>query len=316
MKTDDSITFPLKKRFGYVSQLGLLLFTLITLGACSSDDSESPDDKSSLSVTIAENFSDPLKNINNIKVGDFIRYDIDIESQNEDATYGLNLNTSDEKGHRRLGKDYKAFFMPKDTLEKYVKTGFYEASIFSKYRKWLKQSEVTSSFIDIAKKGKYVLLLKPLLPGTFTHTYSFYEKIAGKKSPHKDIEKQINFNCVELLAWVQPVKTEDGSLFSRSKHHNEYYIRINDGDNENDKYLASQQNREQKYEIKYDGKTYIEPFTEGKDILFIMGNTHKKSAPEVKNQNIDKITIRQKDENRDEVVIEFYNVPLIIKSEI
>lgn len=101
-----------------------------------------------------------------------------------------------------------------------------------------------------------------------------------------------------------------------SEHHNEYYIRINDGANENDKYLVSQEDRTQTYEIKYDGNVYKGKLSEGTDMRFIKGETHKKNAPEVKNRNIDKITIYQKDKGRDEIVIEFYNIPLTIKSEI
>ena len=48
----------------------------------------------------------------------------------------------------------------------------------------------------------------------------------------------------------------------------------------------------------------------------IKGKTYERNAPEVKNRIIDKITIYQKDKGRDEVVIEFYNIPLTIKSEI
>lgn len=329
MKTKKIILFPLKKGIDSVVCTGFLLFSIIILGACSSDDPDSPnkkssDKKSSLTVTITENFSDPLKNPNNIMVGDFLRYDINVESQKENASYVFNLNNSYEKGHRRLKKDYEAFFLSKEMFDKYQKEGFYETGhiLSTKYKKWLKQSEVTSSIINIDKKGKYILLLRPLLAGTFTHTYSFYEKGAETEIPHQAIEKQVNFNCVDLSAWVQPVRTRDGSsgvlgIFSHaSEHHNEYYIRIYDGANENDKYLVSQEDRTQTYEIKYDGNVYKGTLSEGTDIRFIKGKTYERNAPEVKNRIIDKITIYQKDKGRDEVVIEFYNIPLTIKSEI
>lgn len=302
---------------------GLLLFSMLIFGACSkTDELDTPNNQINFSVTITENFSNPLKNLNNIMVGDFICYDITIESQKENTSYVFSLNNSHEKGHRRLDKDYEAFFLPKDSLKKYQKEGFYERSNLGlkKYREWLATSKITSSIINIDKKGKYVLLLKPLLAGTFTHTYSFYEK--GTETEHKAIEKEINFNCVDLSAWVQPVQTRKGSdgfigIGSHaSKHHNEYYIRINDGANENDKYLASHEDRKQTYEIKYDGNTYAGDLTEGTDLLFIKGNTHTRHAPKVKNRTIDKITIRQKDKGRDEIVIEFYNIYLTIKDEI
>ena len=118
MKTKKIILFPLKRGIDSVVCTGFLLFSIIILVACSSDDPDSPnkkssDKKSSLTVTITENFSDPLKNPNNIMVGDFLRYDINVESQKENASYVFNLNNSYEKGHRRLKKDYEAILLIK-----------------------------------------------------------------------------------------------------------------------------------------------------------------------------------------------------------
>ena len=60
----------------------------------------------------------------------------------------------------------------------------------------------------------------------------------------------------------------------------------------------------------YNGKKYGKDFFEGQEICFLKGETTKKHAPEVTVRVIEEITILQKDEGRDEVVLKFYNIPL------
>lgn len=313
-----------KKNFFWFYRAIIQICIVSVFGACSGEDALDDDNsknttQASFSVSIKENFANsPLSNLNNVRVGERLRYDIIIKNKNKDSKLVFDLNNSDQKGHRRLYKDYKAYFVHKDTLESLQAKEENHSS--SEEPQWLDSISVNGSVIDIPEDGEYVLFIKPLVPGTFTHLYTFGEKEFGSDK-YEIIGEQVNFNCIDVSAWVQPVKTRDGSSgvlgigSHASEHHNEYFIRINDGDNENDLYLASKDGRSQTCKIEYDGQVYEEKMEEGSDICFLTGPTTKRHPANVTNRNIDKITIRQKDAGRDEVIIELYNITLNIKPE-
>lgn len=282
----------------------------ILLSSCSGDVNQTSDNTvEDFNVKVSENFShNPLKNLRNIQVGDTLKYDVDLISTvyNGQATYIFNPNSGDGPGHKRLGKDYKAFIYSKDSLQK-----FHEENDSNKTTEveWIRSKEVKDSAL-LSQKGKYVLLIVPLRPGSFTESFTFTEH--NSKGNIKTRKQDLNFNCVKLTAWVQAVQTQHGTMVRKSKYRNDFYIRVEDGLEENDRYLSNKKNREQNCMIIYDGRTYNEKFEEGEDICFYRSGERNRHRPPIDTRFIKQIIITQKNVNAPEVIIEFNNVPLNI----
>lgn len=309
------------KRFKLVDFiLAIVLLAAATLYSCGGNQNNglpTPGNSgdATFSVSIKENFSkNPLKNLNNIQVGDTLRYDIDLKDLNNESNihYSIDLHSKDGEFHRRIGKDYRVFIFRRDSLDKHLSAN---PNFLKENEEWMKDGEIRQSLVDLPGNKEYVLLIIPIQPGTFQLSYTFL-KPRGKQKPMETVDKQINFNCVHLSAWYKSIKTKDGSGGfigiggHASEHHNEFYFKIDDGSNEKDKFLASIPNRSQEYTLMYNGKKYGNDFFEGQEICFLKGKTTKKHAPEVTVRVIEEITILQKDEGRDEVVLKFYNIPL------
>lgn len=309
------------KRFKLVDFiLAIVLLAPATLYSCGGNQNNglpTPGNSgdATFAVSIKENFSkNPLKNLNNIQVGDTLRYDIDLKDLNNESNihYSIDLNNRDGEFHRRIEKDYRVFIFRRDSLDKHLSAN---PNFLKENEEWMKDGEIRQSLVDLPGNKEYVLLIIPIQPGTFQLSYTFL-KLRGKEKPTETVDKQINFNCFHLSAWYKSIKTKDGSGGfigiggHASEHHNEFYFKIDDGSNEKDKFLASIPNRSQEYTLMYNGERYDGKFFEGQEICFLKGETAKKHAPEVTVRVIEEITIRQKDEGRDEVVLEFYNIPL------
>lgn len=282
----------------------------ILLSSCSSDIYEVSDKAvEDFTVKVAENFShNPLKNLRNIQVGDTLRYDVEIVSpiKNGSCVYSFNPNSSDEPGHRRLGKDYRMFIYNNDSLKQIREVKDSGAIITEK---WINSKEIRDS-VSLSGKGKYTLLIIPLRAGSFTENFTFTEYVSKKY--FKVQQCHLNFNCVKLTAWAVDVQTLHKTVLRKSLHRNDFYIRVEDGLEENDRYLNKQKNREQSCLIFYDGQTYNEKFEEGEDICFLRSGETKKHRPEIKTRFIKQIVIVQKDADSPELRIEFNNIPLII----
>lgn len=282
----------------------------ILFSSCSSDINETSDKVvGDFTVRVVENFShDPLKNLRNIQVGDTLRYDVEILSpiKNGDCVYSFNPNSSDEPGHRRLGKDYRMFIYNNDSLKQIREVKDSGAIITEK---WINSKEVRDS-VSLSGKGKYTLLIIPLRAGSFIENLTFTEYVSKK---HFKVQQyHLNFNCVKLTAWAVDVQTLHKTVLRKSLHRNDFYIRVEDGLEENDRYLNKQEKREQSCLIFYDGHTYNEKFEEGEDICFLKSGETKKRRPEIKTRFIKQIVIVQKDADSPELRIEFNNIPLII----
>lgn len=282
----------------------------ILLSSCSSDIYETSDNAvEDFNVRIVENFShDPLKNLRNIQVGDTLRYDVEILSpiKNGSCVYNFNPNSNDDPGHKRLGKDYRMFIYNNDSLKQIREV---KDSDTIKAEKWINSKEVKDS-VCLYSKGKYTMLIIPLRAGSFIENFTFTEYISKKY--FKVQQSHLNFNCVKLTAWAEDIQTLHKTMVRKSQHRNDFYIRVEDGLEENDRYLNKQEKREQSCLIFYDGHTYNEKFEEGEDICFLRSGITKKRRPYIKTRFIKQIVIIQKDANSPELRIEFNNIPLII----
>lgn len=191
--------------------------------ACSKNNDDegnpAPPKESSFSASIKEAFTDPYKDLKNILVDDYIPYEITIED-NSSSTEGISysfISKRDEEKHQVFNRDFE---------------------LYTDNEKGEKQ-KVTTNYLSFSSKGKHKFYIKPIVPGTFQHTYLFQRQINGKPEGQEQAY-HINFNAVKITI----IKT---ILFIG--------IILEDGINVKDRYL-SPEGSTQTYSILYDGQTY------------------------------------------------------------
>lgn len=205
---------PMKK---YVFLAGLAIAFI----ACnkSDDDVPAPTQTSSFSASIKEVFTDPHKDLKNLLVNDYIPYEITIEDSNSDTegvSYSL-ISKKDENKHQILNRDFE---------------------LYTDNEKGEKQ-KVTTDYISFSPKGKHKFYIKPIVPGTFQHTYTLQRQVNGKPEGGYQYY-DINFNAVRITAWTHAelYKWIWHYLHQSSKHYRIYHFKIEDGTNVNDIYLS------------------------------------------------------------------------------
>ncbi|WP_264857527.1 hypothetical protein [Capnocytophaga catalasegens] len=189
--------------------------------------SKSDDTSSMYSATIVQNFIDPLKNERNIQVEDYIPYTITIEDsqKDENVEYRLTSIWEGKPFHQTIWKDFGLHLTgddktPPDTDKKYI--SFY-------------------------KRGTHSFYIRPYVPGTFKHLYELQKYVNGKAVGNA-IKLNVNFNAVKIEVGKSEIYKEKNYIIFRKKEKIEnYYFKINDGDEETDTYLSSNSNLEQNY---------------------------------------------------------------------
>ena len=195
--------------------------------ACSKNNDDegnpAPPKESSFSASIKEAFTDPYKDLKNILVDDYIPYEITIEdnsSSTEGISYSL-ISERDEEKHQVFNRDFE---------------------LYTDNEKGEKQ-KVTTNYLSFSSKGKHKFYIKPIVPGTFQHTYLLQRQINGKPEGQEQAY-HINFNAVKItinkitFMWI-------GIKFS---------IKIEDGINVKDRYLSPEK-ATQTYSILYNKRT-------------------------------------------------------------
>jgi len=220
------------KKYAFLAGLAIAFI------ACnkSDDDVPAPPKESSFSASIKEVFTDPHKDLKNILVNDYIPYEITIEDSNSDTegvSYSL-ISKRDEEKHQVFNRDFE---------------------LYTDNEKGEKQ-KVTTDYISFSSKGKHKFYIKPIVPGTFQHTYLLQRQINGKPEGQEQAY-HINFNAVKItisktiIVWI-------GSELS---------IKIEDGTNVKDRYL-SPEGATQTYSILYNNKHTYQGGKEGEFIVF------------------------------------------------
>lgn len=195
--------------------------------ACSKNNDDegnpAPPKESSFSASIKEAFTDPYKDLKNILVDDYIPYEITIEdnsSSTEGISYSLISERNEEK-HQVFNRDFE---------------------LYTDNEKGEKQ-KVTTNYLSFSSKGKHKFYIKPIVPGTFQHTYLLQRQINGKPEGQEQAY-HINFNAVKftinkiIIMWTF-----------------KFSIKIEDGINVKDRYL-SPEGATQTYSILSNKQTY------------------------------------------------------------
>lgn len=170
----------------------------------------------------------------------------------------------------------------------------------------MQESKLKDGEILIQPNTKYVLLIRPLVPGTF--------KLDSRCSKSKKGESYsvigdvpINFNCTKLEAWWVEIEDQSGGLFQESRSHNAFYFQVNDGTAETDRFLAEKENKKMTFEIIYDGNTYTGDFVEGKPIWF-HNSEQGRGAPPVDNKIISYVRLSIAETGQEPINIEYHNI--------
>lgn len=236
-------------------------------------------DEADFSVTLRENFTEITKNKANIQVDDYIPYELTISDVDNNANIEYRLVPIREGNsyHQILWKDYGLFLSNTDSI-----------------------IDNKPAYISFSGKGKHTLYIRPLVPGTFKHTYEL-QKWKGNRQVGDAIKIKENFNAVQLSAY-----------YSRVFFHNGWFFKADDGADETDVYLT-EQSVEYEYTFEIITQKNIKMTREGgyRFLGRIRFLTHddlfdKEDKPEY----IQKVQIHKKPKGLPEYTIEYYNIKI------
>ena len=168
-------------------------------------------DPNTYRVTVKENFTDPLKQLENIQVDDYVPYTITLTDNKEGGEYRLTSLKEGERYHQTIGKDFVLSLTndPKTPINKEQK------------------------YLSFSSKGTHSFYIRPLEPGTFKLTFEL-QKYVGDKAVGDAIKVNVSFNAVKIRAdfdWKFDLLSLGRRCF--------YYMVMNDGDGEGDNYLSN-----------------------------------------------------------------------------
>lgn len=162
-------------------------------------------------ATIKENFTDPLKQIENIQVYDFVPYTITIEDEGEDSDnveYRLTPIRQQAKIHHQTIWEDFGLYLTNDESKVHLKDD--------------------KNYISFFEKGKHNFYIRPREPGTYKHIYEF-QKFKDGKPVGETIKFNISFNAVHIYAFQSHYANGEVAGFS---------IKVSDGEEEGDNYLS------------------------------------------------------------------------------
>lgn len=278
------------KKIRIITSVFFLAFASCSKSGNNTEDTPPPiTDPDAFSFSIKNIFNHPEKNLTNIQVGDYIPFAIEITDTQDDASYSLLLLKEGEKNHQTLGRDYE-LYVDNEKGEK---------------QKMDIQKNDALNYVVFDKKGKYYFYIKPLTSGTFLHAYELQKQIKGKPVG-SNIRKELLFNAVQIKAWAVREGVREGF---RIKYKRNFYFKINDGEDQDDVYLTSNDHMNQRYLVTYEGKEYAGAFNQG-DIRYIADRKYERSVESLSNTTISTIRITQNRANKSEDFIEYHNIPI------
>ena len=238
-------------------------------------------DETDFSVTLRENFTEITKNKANIQVDDYIPYELTISDVDNSTgiEYRLVPIREGNSYHQILWKDYGLFLSNTDSI-----------------------IDNKPAYVSFSGKGKHMLYIRPLVPGTFKHTYEL-QKWKGNRQVGDAIKIKENFNAVRLSArygiHIFP-------LFVG------WFLSVNDGNDETDIYLT-EQNVE--YESTFEIITQKNIKMIRKGVYRTLGKIQFLTRDELfdkedKPEYIQKLQIRKKTKGLPEYTIEYYNIKI------
>lgn len=302
-----------KQRMGTVAKIATCA-VVMSLAACGNNDDPNgggsanggDDNGTGIKAMLKENFlDDPKHNINSIQVGELVRYDLEVTGTGDakDFDYKFNPKSDPNGRHARLGKDYEAWMFTEANYKVYKD----QKTPIAKRNKMMQEAKLKETGMTIQPNAKYVMLVKPMCPGTFQLNA---ECTKTKKGEEKNIGADIPicFNCTQVEGWW--FVHQDVHMFHPLESYNKFYFQINDGDEAADKYLTQRENREITYSVTYNGNKYGGKFVEGQPILFYSEKPRKGEASNVHNQTITSINIYITELGRETINITYYDIKM------
>lgn len=302
-----------KQRMGTVAKIATCA-VVMSLAACGNNDDPNgggsanggDDNGAGIKAMLKENFlDDPKHNINSIQVGELVRYDLEVTGtgNSKDFDYKFNPKSDPNGRHARLGKDYEAWMFTEANYKVYKD----QKTPIAKRNKIMQEAKLKETGMTIQPNAKYVMLVKPMCPGTFQLNA---ECTKTKKGEEKNIGADIPicFNCTQVEGWW--FVHQDANIFHPLESHIKFYFQINDGDEAADKYLTQRENREITYSVTYNGNKYGGKFVEGRPILFYLEKPRIGEALNVHNQTITSINIYITELGRETINITYYDIKM------
>lgn len=233
--------------------------------------------ETSYNAVIKENFTDPYKQYENIEVDDYIPYTITIEdsdANNENVEYRLTPIYEGQPYHQMLWKDFGIYLSKED-----------------------KVTLKSKKYISFAKRGTHYFYIRPLVPGTFKHTYELQKYVQGQ-AIGEPMKRSISFNAVRIKVFIH--KRFDDTFVS---------LKVDDGENETDTYLSAEgitQSYKMLIRYKFMGKV---------DRVEIEGRLNIRGSGEstpfaVDPEMCEKLSIEQSSGDSSPFVINYYNVKI------
>ncbi len=165
-------------------------------------------DPNTYRVTVKENFTDPLKQLENIQVDDYVPYTITLSDSKETGEYRLISIKEGERYHQTIGKDFVLSLTnnPNTPIDKEQK------------------------YITFTNKGTHNFYIRPLIPGTFKLTFEL-QKFVGGDPVGDAIKVNVSFSAVKIRLTIEQ------SFFPFFDRYY-YNMIIDDGSGEGDTYLS------------------------------------------------------------------------------
>ena len=247
------------------------------LAACSKEVT----DPNTYRVTVKENFTDPLKQLKNIQVDDYVPYIITLADSKEGGEYRLTSLKEGEQYHQTIGKDFVLSLTnnPNTPIDKEQK------------------------YITFTNKGTHNFYIRPLVPGTFKLTFEL-QKFVGDAPIGDAIKVNVSFNAVKIRVWRPRV-----SLISIPS----YTISLDDGNGEGDDYISNKNVMQSFY-----AKILINDSMEKEVNYSYIDYRGKRSygfLTAFENIKVNKVFVKhmrvsQKEMEQPEFVIEYYNIAI------
>ena len=283
--------------------LFIMSLTIALIG-CSKSDGDTPKVTSdTFSATIKDGFTGENgeelilhRNLKNILVGDLIPYTLTIKeketSSNEKYVYMLVPIKTSDKNHQFFQVDYE---------------------IYTDNEKIRKEE---NPYIKINGSGKYKFYIKPLVPGSFKIPFKLVKRKVVQKEEKKEMQEigeitfpTVNFNAVKITLLRDNQRV--GYKLIKTIFYDNYYtyrFKMEDGENETDIYLSPPPSDllYQTFTIKYkeyDNQISSDNLTAGKE--YSIGDKVNKLF------SIADITIVQKMKEKEELRIEYYDIPIL-----
>ena len=236
------------------------------------------------------------KSLKNILVGDYIPYTLTIKeketSSNEKYVYMLVPIKTSDKNHQFFQVDYE---------------------LYTDNEKIRKEE---NPYIKINGSGKYKFYIKPLVPGSFKIPFKLVKRKVVQKEEKKEMQEigeitfpTVNFNAVKITLLRDNQRV--GYKLIKTIFYDNYYtyrFKMEDGENETDIYLSPPPSDllYQTFTIKYkeyDNQISSDNLTAGKE--YSIGDKVNKLF------SIADITIVQKMKEKEELRIEYYDIPIL-----